>query len=69
MVLVHLLLIATCKLKKSIKIEQKILQGIPSILASKTDVKISRNQLKLVEQNVLLKAVTAYTSVLASQKD
>lgn len=54
--------------KKSIKIEQKILQGIPSILASKTDVKISRNQLKLVEQNVLLKAVTAYTSVLASQK-
>ncbi len=54
--------------KKSIKIEQKILQGIPSILVSKTDVKISRNQLKLVEQNVLLKAVTAYTSVLASQK-
>ena len=54
--------------KKSIKIEQRVLQGIPSILESKTDVKISRNQLKLVEQNVLLKAVTAYTSVLASQK-
>ena len=54
--------------KKSIKVEQKILQGIPSILASKTDVKISRNQLKQVEQNVLLKAVTAYTSVLASKK-
>ena len=54
--------------KKSIKVEQKILQGIPGILASKTDVKISRNQLKQVEQNVLLKAVTAYTSVLASKK-
>tara|TARA_B100000963_G_scaffold359955_1_gene388903 strand:+ start:1219 stop:2547 length:1329 start_codon:yes stop_codon:yes gene_type:complete len=54
--------------KKSIKIEQKILQGIPSILASKTDVKISRNELKQVEQNVLLKAVTVYTSVLASKK-
>ena len=54
--------------KKSIKVEQKILQGIPSILASKTDVKISRNQLKQVEQNVLLKAVNAYTSVLASKK-
>jgi len=54
--------------KKSIKIEQKILQGIPSILASKTDVKISRNELKSVEQNVLLKAVVAYTSVLAAKK-
>ena len=54
--------------KKSIKVEQKILQGIPSILVSKTDVKISRNELKQVEQNVLLKAVTAYTSVLASKK-
>ena len=54
--------------KKSIKVEQKILQGIPGILASKTDVKISRNHLKQVEQNVLLKAVTAYTSVLASKK-
>jgi outer membrane protein len=54
--------------KKSIKVEQKILQGIPSILASKTDVKISRNELKSVEQNVLLKAVVAYTSVLAAKK-
>lgn len=54
--------------KKSIKVEQKILQGIPIILASKTDVKISRNQLKSVEQNVLLKAVVAYTSVLAAKK-
>ncbi len=54
--------------KKSIKVEQKILQGIPSILVSKTDVKISRNELKQVEQDVLLKAVTAYTSVLASKK-
>ena len=54
--------------KKSIKIEQKILQGIPNILASKTDVKISRNELKQVEQSVLLKAVSAYTSVLASKK-
>ena len=54
--------------KKSIKVEQKIFQGIPGILASKTDVKISRNELKQVEQNVLLKAVTAYTSVLASKK-
>ena len=54
--------------KKAIKIEQKILQGIPNILASKTDVKISSNKLKFVEQNVLLKAVTAYTSVLASKK-
>lgn len=54
--------------KKSIKIEQRILQGIPNILASKTDVKISRNELKKVEQNVLLKAVIAYTSVLASKK-
>ena len=54
--------------KKSIKVEQKILQGIPGILASKTDVKISRNELKQVEQNVLLKAVTVYTSVLASKK-
>lgn len=54
--------------KKSIKIEQKILQGIPNILATKTEVKISRNLLKSVEQNVLLKAVVAYTSVLAAQK-
>jgi TolC family type I secretion outer membrane protein len=54
--------------KKAIKVEQKILQGIPNILASKTDVKISSNELKFVEQNVLLKAVTAYTSVLASKK-
>ena len=54
--------------KKAIKVEQKILQGIPNILASKTDVKISINELKFVEQNVLLKAVTAYTSVLASKK-
>ncbi|MAK12247.1 MAG: hypothetical protein CMI73_01005 [Candidatus Pelagibacter sp.] len=53
--------------KKSIKIEQKILQGIPNILVSKTDVKISRNQLKQVEQNVLLKAVISYASVLASK--
>ena len=54
--------------KKAIKVEQKILQGIPNILASKTNVKISSNELKFVEQNVLLKAVTAYTSVLASKK-
>ncbi len=54
--------------KKSIKVEQKILQGIPSVLAAKTDVKIAKNQLKNVEQNVLLKAVEAYTAVLSSKR-
>ena len=48
--------------KKSIKVEQKILQGIPSILASKTDVKISRNQLKQVEQMYYLKLWRIYLS-------
>jgi outer membrane protein len=54
--------------KKSIKVEQKILQGIPSVLAAKTDVKIAKNQLKNVEQNVLLKAIEAYTAVLSSKR-
>ena len=54
--------------KKSIKIEQKILQGIPRALATRTDVNIARQELKFVEQQVLLKAVEAYTSVLASKK-
>ena len=38
--------------KKSIKIEQKILQGIPKSLAARTDVNIARQELKAVEQNV-----------------
>ena len=54
--------------KKSIKIEQKILQGIPKSLAAKTDVNIARQELKAVEQNVLLKAVDAYASILAAEK-
>lgn len=54
--------------KKSIKVEQKILQGIPTSLAAKTDVKIARLELKSVEQSVLLKAVDAYTSMLAAEK-
>jgi outer membrane protein len=54
--------------KKSIKIEQKILQGIPKSLAAKTDVNIARQELKAVEQNVLLKAVDAYASILAAKK-
>ncbi len=54
--------------KKSIKVEQRILQGIPGVLAAKTDVKIAKNQLKNVEQNVLLKAVEAYTAVLSSKR-
>jgi outer membrane protein len=54
--------------KKSIKVEQKILQGIPSVLVAKTDVKIAKNQLKNVEQNVLLKAIEAYTAVLSSKR-
>jgi len=54
--------------KKSIKVEQKILQGIPTSLAAKTDVKIARLELKSVEQRVLLKAVDAYTSMLAAEK-
>ena len=54
--------------KKSIKIEQKILQGIPKSLAARTDVNIARQELKAVEQNVLLKAVDAYASILAAEK-
>jgi len=54
--------------KKSIKVEQKILQGIPTSLAAKTDIKIARLELKSVEQSVLLKAVDAYTSMLAAEK-
>ncbi len=54
--------------KKSIKVEQRILQGIPGVLTAKTDVKIAKNQLKNVEQNVLLKAVEAYTAVLSSKR-
>jgi len=54
--------------KKSIKIEQKILQGIPKSLAARTDVNIARQELKSVEQNVLLKAVDAYASILAAEK-
>ena len=54
--------------KKSIKVEQKILQGIPKSLAAKTDVNIARQELKAVEQNVLLKAVDAYASILAAEK-
>ena len=54
--------------KKSIKVEQKILQGIPTSLAAKTDVKIARLELKSVERSVLLKAVDAYTSMLAAEK-
>ena len=54
--------------KKSIKIEQKILQGIPKSLAAKTNVNIARQELKAVEQNVLLKAVDAYASILAAEK-
>ena len=54
--------------KKSIKVEQKILQGIPTSLAAKTDVQIARLELKSVEQSVLLKAVDAYTSMLAAEK-
>ncbi|MDA7564706.1 TolC family protein [Pelagibacteraceae bacterium] len=54
--------------KKSIKIEQKILQGIPKSLATRTDVNIARQELKAVEQNVLLKAVDAYASILAAEK-
>lgn len=54
--------------KKSIKIEQKILQGIPKSLAARTDVNIARQELKTVEQNVLLKAVDAYASILAAEK-
>ena len=54
--------------KKSIKIEQKILQGIPKSLAARTNVNIARQELKAVEQNVLLKAVDAYASILAAEK-
>lgn len=54
--------------KKSIKVEQKILQGIPRALATKAEVNIARQELKSIEQKVLLKAVDAYTSVLASKK-
>ena len=54
--------------KKSIKVEQKILQGIPKSLAAKTDVNIARQELKAVEQDVLLKAVDAYASILAAEK-
>ena len=54
--------------KKSIKIEQKILQGIPKSLAARTEVNIARQELKAVEQNVLLKAVDAYASILAAEK-
>ena len=54
--------------KKSIKIEQKILQGIPKSLAARTNVNIARQELKAVEQNVLLKAVEAYASILAAEK-
>ena len=54
--------------KKSIKIEQKILQGIPKSLAARTDVNIARQELKAVEQNVLLKAADAYASILAAEK-
>ena len=54
--------------KKSIKVEQKILQGIPKSLAAKTDVNIAIQELKAVEQNVLLKAVDAYASILAAEK-
>ena len=54
--------------KKSIKVEQKILQGIPQALATKAEVNIARQELKSIEQKVLLKAVDAYTSVLASKK-
>ena len=54
--------------KKSIKVEQKILQGIPKSLATRTDVNIARQELKSVEQNVLLKAVDAYASILAAEK-
>ena len=54
--------------KKSIKIEQKILQGIPKSLAARTNVNIARQELKVVEQNVLLKAVDAYASILAAEK-
>ncbi|MDC1148041.1 TolC family protein [Pelagibacteraceae bacterium] len=54
--------------KKSIKIEQKILQGIPKSLVARTDVNIARQELKTVEQNVLLKAVDAYASILAAEK-
>lgn len=54
--------------KKSIKVEQKILQGIPKSLAARTDVNIARQELKAVEQNVLLKAVDAYASILAAEK-
>jgi len=54
--------------KKSIKVEQKILQGIPKSLAAKTDVQIAKLELKKVEQNVLYKAVDAFTSILAAEK-
>ena len=54
--------------KKSIKIEQKILQGIPKALAAKTDVIIARQELKQVEQSVLLKAADAFTSILSAEK-
>ena len=54
--------------KKSIKIEQKILQGIPKSLAARINVNIARQELKAVEQNVLLKAVDAYASILAAEK-
>ena len=54
--------------KKSIKVEQKILQGIPKALATKAEVDIARQELKSMEQKVLLEAVDVYTSVLASKK-
>lgn len=53
----------------SIKVEQKLFQGIPQASKAEKDVFISRNQLLQTEQNVLYKAVDAYTSILSSKRN